>query len=309
VAIQEVDVTALVEEMLDLLRLPLSGQVVLDRQLARDLPPVAADATQLRQVLMNLVSNAAEAIGAGPGTVVVRTRVVDGAAEGSRPADGGAWQGPPLGPIPYVAIEVGDDGAGMDEATRRRVFDPFFTTKVAGRGLGLATVLGFVRTHGGAIDIASRPGVGSWFRLYLPAARRRAVEDRSPAAPAPAPAPAGVVLVVDDDELVRGVVTEILEQERLEVIGAGDGPSALEIYARRRGEIGLVLIDLTMPRMSGDELFRQLRELDPAARVLFSSGYHEGRLAPLLADDRRVGFIRKPFRIDELLARVRAMMA
>ncbi len=299
VTVEEVDVTAVVEEMIELLRVPLSGRVTLDLELDHELPRVLADVTQLRQVLMNLITNAAEAIGGGSGTVSVRTSQVDGRS--SRLAT-------PLRPIPYVCIEVADDGAGMDEATRKRVFDPFFTTKVSGRGLGLATVLGFVRTHSGAIDLDSQPDRGSQFRVFLPTAQ--ALVER-PVAPVEEPleAVAGTVLVVDDEELVRNVVIEVLEQEGLEVLGAAGGAEALEIFVERWRDIGLVIIDMTMPGMNGDELFRRVRDVDPRARVLFSSGYHEGRLGTLLASDAGVSFIRKPFRVDELIERVRLALA
>ncbi len=298
VAVEEVDVSALVEEMLKLLHVAMAGPTQLACELDRELPRVAVDPTQLRQVVMNLVTNAAEAIGDDGGTVSLRTGT-------QSPGQGG----------PQVFVEVVDSGCGMDEDTCKRVFDPFFTTKDAGRGLGLAIVLGFVRAHNGAIDIDSAPGRGTRFRLLIPVTSAVASvpvtdsgvgDDVATAGSSPG---SGLVLVVDDEELVRSVISEILTQEGLEVVTAEDGVQALEIYRARGHEIALSIVDLTMPHMNGDELFAHLRALDGEARVLFSSGYHEAKLDGLLRRDPHVGFIRKPFRIEAMLSEIERILA
>ena len=296
VAVEELDVSALVSEMLELLHVAVAGPAELKCELAGELPRVTVDPTQLRQVVMNIVTNAAEAVGSGGGRVLLRT----GAQSGE---DGG-----------QVFVEVDDSGCGMDEDTCKRIFDPFFTTKDAGRGLGLATVLGFVRAHNGAIDVNSTPGRGTTFRVLIPVAGATPAAvagsaAESEAAPPVTAAATGIVLVVDDEELVRNVVSEILAQEGLQVLTAEDGPAALEVYRLRGHEIALSVVDLTMPHMNGDELFAHIRALDGEARVLFSSGYHEAKLDGLLRRDSLVGFIRKPFRIEQLLAAVQRLLA
>jgi two-component system cell cycle sensor histidine kinase/response regulator CckA len=269
-------------------------------ELAKGLPEIEADAAQLGQVAMNLITNAGEALGDAVGTVVVRTGTV------LLPAEfGGSRIGAELGPGPHVYFEVQDNGCGMDEATCARIFDPFFTTKFTGRGLGLAAALGIVRVHLGAIEIESEPGVGSRFRVLLPAipARRAAVAER--ASDIAGWRGEGTILVVDDDEGVRAFAVAALRRCGLEVLVAPSGREALEIYERRGGEIRAVLLDRTLPGAGGEEVFSAIRRLRPDVRVILMSGYAEERVAGAFAGPALAGFLRKPFTPEALAREVR----
>ncbi|HZO07740.1 MAG TPA: PAS domain S-box protein [Myxococcota bacterium] len=293
---EPVDLSALVRELGELLGSAGGRRARLSYELAEDLPQIEADATQLGQVAMNLITNAGEALGDAVGSVVVRTGTVD------LPADlAGTLTGAELQPGPHVYFEVQDDGGGMDEATRARIFDPFFTTKFTGRGLGLAAALGIVRAHRGAIEIESEPGRGSRLRVLLPAVPARRPAAAEGASDAAAWRSAGTVLVVDDDEGVRAFAVAALGRCGFDVIAAASGSEALELYARRAGEIRAVLLDRTLPGSGGEEVFSAIRRIRPDARVVLMSGYaEEGAAAPFAGPV--AGFLRKPF-TPEALAR------
>jgi CheY-like chemotaxis protein len=263
---------------------------------------VRADVAQLEQVTMNLVLNAAEAIGAGEGEVRIRTGTL-----AATHADVRGWIGAhDLEPGAYAWLEVADSGCGMDEETQGRIFDPFFTTKQSGHGLGLSAVLGLVRCHGGGISLASRPGAGTTIRVFLPAAEpTAAAEAPRPTAGAPLRA---TVLVVDDEPLIRRAVKRILSSSHCSVLEACDGLDAVETFRRHASEIDLVLLDINMPRAGGEEALRMLRELQPELPVLLSSGYDGVELAQRLGDGRRTGFIAKPYLETELRARIEALL-
>jgi PAS domain S-box-containing protein len=305
--IEPIDLTALVEDLLPLLKISVAQQGTLQLQLARGLPAVSADATQIRQVLMNLVLNAADAITGRRGEITLTTGVVR--VDGELLARCVAGAGLPGGD--YVSLEVSDNGIGMAPEVLAKIFDPFFTTKFAGRGLGLAAVLGIVRGHHGALHVQSTPDAGSSFRLFLP-----------PVAIAPAPlAPAeppraaraslrGKVLVVDDEGPVRLVTTELLRSYGIAAVPAESGAEAVEVFRQRVGEIDLVLLDLLMPGMTGEQVLAALRELRPDVRVLLMSGYAEGDvLGRLAANAGKLGFIAKPFTRAALEAKLREMLA
>ncbi len=294
-----------VTEMGHLLEATIPKKVALRHALAEDLPAVEADVAQLRQVVMNLVTNAAEAIGEGGGTITLATgrqQVSPGdlrAALSRERLPGGE----------YVFLEVSDDGCGMDATTRERLFEPFFTTKFQGRGLGLAAVLGIVRGHRGTIEVASEPGKGSSFKVLLPVGRGDAPPLDEPAPDETSAAPLqGTVLVVDDEEVVREVTREMLEGSGLDVLTAADGVEALEVFGEHRERIALVVLDMTMPRMDGEEAFRELRRLDPRVRVILTSGYDEQETTNRFVGERLAGFLQKPFTLQDLERKLRAVL-
>jgi PAS domain S-box-containing protein len=298
--IQPADLGALVRENLPLLEVALPKNVRLESRLAAELPLVDADVGQIQQVLMNLVINGAEAIGAGGGTVTVTTGL-----QTIGPGDDRFWRttGQPLPPANYVLLEVRDDGPGMDAETLSRIFDPFFSTKFTGRGLGLAAVLGIVKGHRGGLSVESEPGRGTVFRLLFAPSREASV-----ARPAAATAPGRErlrLLLIDDEEIVREMVTEVLESEGLEVVAAADGEQGIALFRKMAAEINVVLLDLSMPGLTGEETFSRLSALRSDVPVILSSGYDRAEATRRFEGRTPSGFIQKPYRPDELLAEIR----
>ncbi|MBI2767811.1 MAG: PAS domain S-box protein [Chloroflexi bacterium] len=293
--VRPVDLNALVEEMLHLLRVSIGKGVDLHCSLD-PVPLVEADATQLRQVVMNLVVNGSDAIGPNAGVV----RVTTGVRHATREYLASAYLSPDLPEGQYVFIEVADSGTGMDSETLPRIFDPFFTTKFTGRGLGLAAVLGIVRGHKGAIIVDSAPGMGTTFTLLLPAVTKAADE------PAPAPAAtehwrgAGAVLIVDDEATVRAVTARAVETFGFTALQAGDGLAGVALFAARHADIACVLLDMTMPAMHGEEALQAMRAIDPGANVILMSGFSEQDATGRFEGKGLAGFIQKPYDLATL---------
>jgi CheY-like chemotaxis protein len=302
---EPLDLSLLVVELGELLELTVAPKAKLYLRLPPDLPPIQADASQISQVVMNLITNAAEAIGAAGGRIDVATGVLSATrADLER-----MLLGEELREGPYVFVEVADTGGGMTPETRARIFDPFFTTKFTGRGLGLAAVLGIVRAHRGAIEIESAPGKGTRFRVLFPAGPR--AERSARANPGPAPARAahqGKLLVVDDDPGVLEVASETLARAGFDVLRAKDGAAAVAAFQEHAGEIRAVLLDLNMPGASGEDTFDAIRRIRPDAKIILISGYSQERTAGHFANPERVSFLQKPFLPSTLLERVHALL-
>jgi nitrogen-specific signal transduction histidine kinase/CheY-like chemotaxis protein len=303
---QPTNLSALVEELMVLLQASVSKKATLRFQLASGLPEIRADATQLRQVLLNLVINASEALEDRPGEIRVKT----GEDFLDHPSD---LPGAPANASPgrFVFLEVSDNGVGMDTETLARVFDPFFTTKFLGRGLGLAAAQGTVQGHGGVILVRSAPGAGTTFCVWLPV---DSVRPAAPTAPAPAPhvaarVPRGTILLAEDESAVRLVVQRILEKDGWTVLAARDGEEAIEMFQKLAGPPMLVVLDLTMPRLSGQEALARIHQLNPDVPVLVMSGYSAEEVASGFAPGGVRGFLQKPFAPAELLGAVHAALA
>ncbi len=303
--------------MIPLVESSISKKAILDTDLPADLPMIEGDPGQIRQVLVNLVTNAAEALGEESG----RIRISAGTVERDLPALGRSYLGDGLAAGEYVVLEVSDTGCGMDRETREKIFDPFFSTKFTGRGLGLAAVLGIVRGHRGTLEVESEPGRGTTFRVLFPRfepgpALRTAAGSPPAAAPTARPADdpqpaadagrgeAGTVLVVDDEEMVRRLARMALERSGFSVLTAADGRQGVEAFRAGADRVAVVLLDLTMPELSGEEVYRELRRIRPGVKVIFSSGYDQ-RTGPLLED---AAFLRKPYRPQDLVARVKKVL-
>jgi len=302
---EPLDLSLLVAELGDLLELTVTPKAELQLRLPPGLPPIQADDTQISQVVMNLITNAAEAIAGGGG----RIDVAAGAVSATRADLEQMLLGEELREGPYVFVEVGDTGCGMTPETRARIFDPFFTTKFTGRGLGLAAVLGIVRAHRGAIEIVSAPGRGTRFRVLFPACPR--AERTEAANPGPARARAadqGKLLVVDDDPGVLEVASETLARGGFEVLRAEDGAAALAVFREHAGEIRVVLLDLNMPGASGEETFDAIREIRPDVKIVLISGYSQDRTTRRFADAELAVFLQKPFLPSTLLEKVRDLL-
>ena len=294
----------LVTEDFPALRAALPSSVEIRLELDEGVPPVRVDLFQLKQVIVSLCLNAAEAMPCG-GTLTIRTRQEDTVPEGPRDATGPSGDGIerrlfPGGefPGPWTFLEVADSGAGMEEATLKRIFEPFFSTKFIGRGMGLAAVRGIVENHGGAIRVYTEPGKGTVFSIGFPGA------EGTPAAEEPREPPPlcgeGTILLADDEEDVRDVVRAMLESFGYTVVTARDGQEAVEIFRERAGEVDLVLLDMMMPRMTGAEAFAEIRRISPGARAILASGYDVQGAGREFASRGFSAFLQKPFRRGEL---------
>ncbi|MFT5694104.1 MAG: two-component system cell cycle sensor histidine kinase/response regulator CckA [Myxococcota bacterium] len=301
--VERVDLTALVEDISELATASVAGKATIDLQLERDLPCVEGEAAQLTQVIMNLITNAAEALTEGMGKLTIRT----GHVSIDKPATNILFaETMPLGD--HVFFEVSDSGCGMDKETVERIFDPFFTTKFTGRGLGLAAVSGIVRGHRGGIHVKSTPGEGTTFRVTFPAVT-------GPSAPAPVESTlardfhsTATVLVVDDDEGVRDLASEVLRRVGMTVLVAADGHEGVKLFERHPDEIDVVLLDRTMPHLSGADTFEAIQAIRPKAKIVLVSGYSEERVTAELGGLALAGFLKKPFFPETLLLKVQEVL-
>ncbi len=305
--VRTIDVNGLVQETLELLHASVPRDATLTVHLSPDLPRVQADPARLRQVVMNLVINAAEALSGSVRQVSLTTRTQHlQAAEISRfahPCDAAAGS--------FVCIEVADTGCGMGPETLRRIFDPFFTTKFTGRGLGLCAVLGILRSRGGALDLQSDVGKGSVFRAFLP---ESTVESPAPPSAAtippashPSPALSATILVVDDEAAVRDTAAGMLRRAGYAVLLAANGRQAVELFEKSPAVDG-VLLDLTMPEMDGVATLQALRALQPHVRALLMSGFDGAEATKRFQGLKLHGFLQKPFSMDALREKIAALV-
>ena len=302
---ETLDLSRLVGELGELLETTVARKAELHRRLPPGLPAIAADAGQLSQVVMNLITNAAEAISAGRGRIDVCT----GSVSATRAELDAMLLGEELPEGLYVHVEVTDTGCGMTAETRARIFDPFFTTKFTGRGLGLAAVLGIVRAHRGAIEIESAPGRGTRFRVLFPARPQAECAALADLGAAPVRAPAqGKLLVVDDDPGVLEVISETLARAGFEVLCASDGSAALATFREHADGIRVVLLDLNMPGASGEDTCDAIRRIRPDVKIVLVSGYLQDRSPGRFTRPGLADFLQKPFLPSTLLEKVRALL-
>ncbi|MDB5218137.1 MAG: sensory box histidine kinase/response regulator [Myxococcaceae bacterium] len=301
--VRPLDLSNLVREMSDLMNVsvPTTARLVLD--LAEAPPAVDGNGAQLRQVVMNLITNAADAVGDAEGTLTLRCSVVTT----DREVLSAAYLADALPAGKYLCLEVSDTGSGMDEETRARIFDPFFTTKSKGRGLGLAAVLGIVRSHGGAISVSSTPGRGSTFRVFLPVSQRPAAPET--AAPVEGWHASGTVLVVDDEPRVRQVLTMMLTDIGFHVLEAATATTCIELYRAHAGSINAIMLDLVMPGGGGREVVRVLRAEGHLVPVVLSSGYSEEAIDAELRADPNLTFLEKPYEYGTFVRVLQTAMA
>lgn len=299
--VENINLNLLLEEMLHMLEVSISKKVVLRLNTHEHLPLVEADATQMRQIIMNLVINSSEAIGDRSGVIAITTGCMD--CDRSYLKD--VWLDENLTDGLYVYLEIADSGCGMDRETLSKLFDPFFTTKFTGRGLGMAAVLGIVRGHKGAIKVYSEEGKGTSFKILLPASERPA-EVFNGDVQKDAWKGSGTVLLVDDEETIRGIGGEMLKELGFTTITASDGRQAVEAFRQNPG-IAFVILDLTMPHMDGEQCFRELRLLNPMVKVIMSSGYNEQEVTQKFVGKGLAGFIQKPYRLTALQEVIRGI--
>ena len=304
VRIEAIDLNALVTELTNLLEISVSDYVSLDMMLSVDLPVVRGDLAQITQVLMNLITNAAEAIGEHSGSITIATGtvVLSGEDCAQRSPSWDVSQGI------YVFIDVFDTGSGMNPSTREQIFEPFFTTKSTGRGLGLAAVAGIIRSHHGAIEVDSEPEVGTSFRVLLPAAPGSSLEAPKPETVNPDAEVQleGTILVVDDEEEVLSVLSDMLEMFGLGVETAGDGVEAIDIFRRSPDSFSAVILDMAMPRMGGAETLHGLRAIRPDIPVIICTGYNED---PNFEATGPSAFLQKPFKLATLMTKLEEVLS
>ncbi len=301
--VKSVDLNNIVEEMIQLLEVSITKNASLKFDLSRHLPAVEADATQLRQIVMNLITNASEAIVSESGVISIST----GKMECDQAYLTEPYLEEPLQEGLYAYLEVADSGCGMDDETLQKIFDPFFSTKFTGRGLGLSAVLGIVRGHGGLLKVHSQSGKGSTFRVLLPVTDRPARITRQSDGAGESWRGTGTILLVDDDRNVLSVARDMLEELGFSVLTARDGQEALAVFRDHPDEIVCVLLDLTMPNMDGEQTFHALRRVDENVQVILSSGYNKQEIAEQFSDTGLAGFIQKPYRLTDLVAKLKQL--
>jgi PAS domain S-box-containing protein len=297
---QPINLNTIVAETLKLVGRTFDKAIEISANLTPELPAVEADAGQMQQVMMNLCVNASDAMPAG-GLLVIETGV-------EQMTEVHVAKGSNANSRPYVVLLVADSGIGMAPETLQRIFEPFYTTKAEGKGtgLGLSMVYGVVKNHGGFIDVRSEPGDGSSFKVYIPASEEIATLQQFQEE-----APQGgneLILVVDDEEPICSLAKEILEDHGYRVLLAADGAEAIAIFREYNGEIGLVILDMVMPKMGGRETFMKMREINPEVRALLSTGYSREGKAREIVESGVLGFVQKPYGVHSLLAAVRNVL-
>jgi len=301
--LKSIDVSAIVDEMTQLLEVSIDKSTVIKYHLTKNLPLVTADEAQIQQVIMNLVTNANEAIERKSGVIALTTGMMDADRDylldcyGDQPEPGR-----------YIYVEVSDTGCGMDKETIEKIFDPFYTTKVTGHGLGMSAILGIVRGHKGALKIYSEPGRGTTFKLLLPIGQSSTLMMADEMSESIELFDGGTVLVVDDEETVREMSSAMLEAMGFETMTACNGEEGLALYKKYQRDIVLILTDLTMPRMSGNELFSAIRKINPNCRIILSSGYNSQDAIQQFSGKGLAGFVQKPYTLKVLSNEIKKVL-
>ena len=299
-----VDLSQLVKDTSELVRatIPRPIQLIVDAD--PNLPKVETNEAQMQQLLINLIVNAAEAIGDAAGVVKVKASLREiTAASGESNVLGYS-----LNPGQYAEIEVTDTGCGMDSETQARIFDPFFTTKFTGRGLGLAAVQGIVRSARGSISVTSAPGAGTTFRILLPVSKVDTVSPPSAGTEARAPS-AARILLIDDEQIVRDVVTKALTPHGYTVLTAEDGQQGIQLLQREASSLSLVVLDQSMPGMSGVQVLEKIQQIAPHVPVVIASGYTEAEISQHFHGLVTAGFLAKPFTSAALVQKIGKILA
>lgn len=307
VTVAATDLSVLAKEMGKLLEVIVSKNVTLTMDLASDLPSIEADPTQMRQVIMNLIKNASDALGDRTGTITVTTGILEGGAS-HHPGAVHVGELPLSGTC--VFLEVADTGPGMPAEIQKRVFDPFFTTKSTGRGLGLATVQGVVRGHKGAIILKSTPGHGTSFKVMFKASGKPTASEKaaSHAGKQKAFRGSGTIMVVDDEPIVRQVASQMAEALGFKAIAVSSGAEAVKVFEARKDDIVAVLLDDVMPHMKGDAVFAELKRIRQCVKVILCSGYTKQDAMSKFPGKGLAGFVHKPFTIVTLSQELEAVL-
>jgi PAS domain S-box-containing protein len=301
----QIDIVDLVDEMVKMLRTTLPQNAVIKQGKSINIPFIKADASQISQIVMNLIINASEAIGEVQGEI--RVSLTKTTLKADQPVKD--HQGKAITPGWYVCLEVTDNGSGMNDEAKQRLFEPFYTTKFIGRGLGMSAVRGIILSHGGALQLSSQQGQGTTFKVYLPVQISEPVEIESTQKVSSGLwQGSGTILLVEDDEQVMSIARTMLRELGFFVIEASNGKDALELYQQNAVDITLVMTDMGMPVMDGYELFSELKKLKPELPILISSGFGDVEITSKIARDEITGLISKPYRFDLLQETVKSVM-
>lgn len=291
-------------DMVRLLKISISPQALLRCKFPPHLPTIEGDPAQIRQLVTHLVTNSSDSLGDDSGLITVST----GTVSCEREMLAQTFPGDDLPAGSYVYLEVSDTGCGMDAETLEKIFDPFFSTKFTGRGLGLAAVLGIVRGHGGTLDVSSEPGQGTSFRVLFPISRREEVVVRRRETVGPPWRGSGTVLVIDDEEMVRALASAGLERAGFEVELADGGQQGIEIFQNNPARFVLVLLDMTMPGLDGQQVCGELRKLRHDIPIILSSGFSEQQVSAPFSNEALPAFLQKPYMPADLVAKVREVL-
>ncbi len=294
-----------IHEILKLMKKVISKKVSLVTNLEAGLPNIKSNTSQVQQIIMNLITNASDSFGGIEGTITISTGRVNATKE--HLATSYLHDDLPAGD--YLYLEVKDTGCGMDKETITQLFDPFFSTKFAGRGLGMASTLGIVRSHKGAIFVESNPGEGTLFRILLPVTNQPVNKKSSPKKVHNFGNAPGTILVIDDEQAVLNVTKKALELEDFKVLAASDGQEGLEIIKKQHEEISLILLDLTMPKLNGKELIDHLKLTYPDIPIILSSGYDAEEVLTEETMQAIAGFLKKPYTVQLLLDKVSSILS
>ncbi len=302
------NLSEVIEDLRNLLMVSLSKKAVLDFDLAAGLPDIECDVTQIRQVLMNLMVNASDALESRAGTISLQTGKVSVRANDPVIAASLALGQQPLVPGDYVFAKISDTGVGIREEDRAKIFDPFYTTKRTGHGLGLAAALGIVRSHGGCLTVESEVGKGTVCSLYLPVSNKVAAIRRLDKDLHESWNGEGTVLLADDEEMVREVAAMMLESIGFTVVSVSDGRQALDCYQQEKGKFRALILDISMPSLGGVEVCQKLRQDDERVPVILSSGYNQWQGIEDLPQEDRIYFLKKPYRLRALRDMMREVL-
>jgi PAS domain S-box-containing protein len=289
------NIGTLVEEMVNMLNTTIKQNIVIKPYLPVDIPCINGDANQIRQIVMNLIINASEAIGDGQGEVLVsltQTEIKDGQqyTDHAGKIIQSGW---------YVCLEVVDNGCGMNEETMRRIFEPFYTTKFTGRGLGMAAVKGIITAHSGVLQLFSQPGQGTTFRVYLPVHSTESVAEEKAIFSVPWRG-SGTILLVEDEDQIRMISKSLLQSMGFTVIDASNGKDALAMYQHNITAITLIVTDIGMPVMNGYEMIREIKKLNPGLPIIITSGFGDDDVTSQIARKDVAWLISKPYNYDQL---------
>jgi two-component system cell cycle sensor histidine kinase/response regulator CckA len=305
-SMSQINMWLLVHEIVDMLKATLPKNTVIKQDLSTNIPSITADASQIRQIVMNLIINASEAIGKEQGEILVlltKTKIITDQPEKD-------YHGKAIPPGNYACLEVTDNGCGMDEETKWRIFEPFYTTKFTGRGLGMSAVLGIIKSHSGALQLFSQLGHGSTFKVYLPIQKSDSSRDEDLRVSIPS-VPwhgSGTILLVEDEDQVRLLAKTFLQEFGFTVLEAVNGKDALELYQKNATDIRLVVTDMGMPVMDGYELFHELKKLKPELPIIVSSGYGDAEVSSRIGSDNIAGLISKPYNPNQLREVLKAVL-